>query len=817
MFLNYLKSAWRNIYKRKEFSMLNILGLSVGMAACLLILQYVNYEKSYDNFHPDLSRLYRLNLGMAKTGNPTFKFLATNHPAAGLTLKRDFPQVEEVTRLVDVSIFTGSAVISYKADGKNPKTFYEKDMYLADPSILEIFAYPLIKGNPSTALAGQDNVVITESMAKKYFGDEEPMGKILSLNGELEVKVTGVLKDLPQNSHLSISALFSSVSFSEGLNNSWKWPEFYTYVKLAPNTNLKNFENQLDGFVDKYLGEVMKEFGVEQKMQLQPVQEIHLSGNLLREAKENGNQKVVSFLMLIAIMILVIAWINFINLSTSRSLERASEVGIRKVVGARRGNIIFQFLMESALINILAISLAILFVTLATPYFNQLVGRPVMGERWLTQIWEQVSTWKILVLLFLGGTFLAGLYPAFVLSSFEPVKTIKGKLFQSGQKFQFRHAMVIFQFVVSMLMIAGTIIVFKQLSFMRNQEMGFNMDQLLIVKSPRITDSTLTEKFQLFREQLIKKAQIHNITASSDIPGHAIQTVNSIKRKEQSIAESIVAIYLHTDGHYLPTYELNLLAGRNFSEGRATDESAVILSEKAVELLGFTAPEEALGQVISKKVGGSWEELTVIGVVQNINHQSLAFNQTSFAFFNPSRHRFDYYSLRIGTQGLSQTITSVEQAYKQIFPENPFEHFFLDDYFDQQYLADRQFGRVFGLFASLALFVACLGLFGLSSYVTTRRTKETGIRKILGASAIQILILLGKQFIWLVLIAAAVGIPLAWWGGKQWLSNYAYRIELNAWVFILPVLLVLLIAVLTVTLQSSKAAWINPIKSLRDE
>ena len=816
MFQNYLKSAWRNIYKRKEFSVLNILGLSVGMAACLLILQYVNYEKSYDNFHPDLARLYRLNVGWKSIGESAIEYLATNHPAAGLALKRDFHQIEEVTRLVDVSTFFGSSVMSYEVEGLDPKTFYEDHMYIADPTVFKMFAYPLIKGDASTALADQKNVVITESMVKKYFGDEDPIGKILSLNGQLEVKVTGVLKDLPGNSHLSINALFSSTIFSEELDNNWIWPAFYTYVKLAPNTVVEDLENQFGRFVNKYLGEVMKEFGIEEKMQLQLVRDIHLSSNLVNEARENGSHRIVSFLMLVAVMILVIAWINFINLSTSRSLERASEVGIRKVIGARKGHIIGQFLMESALTNILAILMAILLVALATPYFNELVGHPVMGERWMTQIWQQATTWRIIMLLFLGGTFLAGLYPAFVLSSFQPLRTIKGKIFRSGKGFMLRHVLVVFQFVVSMLMIAGTLIVFKQLSFMRHQEMGFNMDQLLIVKSPSIRDSTLRQKFLLFREQLIQEFQIHNVTASSDIPGHIFKNVNSIKRKEQNIAESFFATYQITDENYLPTYELNLLAGRNFAKERIMDENAVILSESAVQMLGYNSSEEVLGQLISRKYR-NWEDVTVIGVVKDINHRSLTHEQTPFAFFNIPSHPFDYYSIRISRQNLSQTIASIEQAFNRLFPRNPFEHFFLDDYFDKQYQADRQFGRIFSLFAGLAILVACLGLFGLASYVTARRTKETGVRKILGASAFQILILLGKQFVWLVLIAAIVGIPLAWWSGNQWLSNYAYRIELDTCVFILPVLLVLLIAILTVTLQSSKAVWTNPVKSLREE
>ncbi len=816
MFFNYLKSAWRNIYKRKKFSLLNILGLSIGMASCLLILQYVNYEKSYDNFHPDLSRLYRVNLGIKNTSDPAFGFLATNHPAAGPALKRDFQEVEDVARLVDASVLYGASIMSYHEDGKEPRIFYEDDLYLADPAILTMFGYPLIEGNPHTALASQANVVITESMAKKYFGDEAPMGKTLSLNGQLEVNVTGVLQDLPENSHLEIGALFSSTNFSDELNNTWIYPEFHTYVKLSRDARSEELENHFGAFVDRYLGEVMREFGIEEKLTLQPVRDIHLGGNLLKEAKENGNQRTVSFLVLLALMVLVIAWINFVNLSTSRSTERSTEVGIRKVIGASKGDIIGQFFMESALLNLLAILVAVLLILMVTPFFNQLTGSPVLGERPMAQIWDQTLNWKIVTLLFLGGTFLAGLYPALVLSSFQPVRTIKGRLFRSESKVHFRHIMVIFQFLISILMIAGTIIVYKQMSFLRSHDLGFNIDQLLIVKAPSIIDSTRSEEFRVFQERLMQEPQVLDVTASSDIPGHFFQNVNSIKRKEQSTAESFFVTYQFTDEHYLPTYGLHLVTGRNFSKDRGIDENAVILSAKAVEQLGFGTSEEALGRAITRKMR-NWQEVNVVGVVKDINHRSLAYEQMPFAFFYAPTHPFDYYTIKVKTQNVAQTVGRVQKAFQLLFPSSPFEHFFLDDYFDEQYQADQQFGQVFSLFTGLTIFVACLGLLGLISYVTARRTKEIGIRKVLGASVLQILLLLGKQFISLILIAAVLGIPLAWWSGNRWLNNYAHRIDMSAVIFIMPLVLLLLIAMSTVAFQSSKAALTSPVISLREE
>ncbi|MEM6768152.1 MAG: ABC transporter permease, partial [Bacteroidota bacterium] len=608
MFFNNLKSAWRHLWKRKEFSLLNLLGLSIGMAACLLILQYVRFESSYDSFHKEVDSLYRLNLGMTNPGESVFNLRATNHPAAGLAAKSDFPQVEDYARLVDLEVFTGSSVMSYKPEGKDAKTFYQENMYVGDSSILTMLSYPLVAGDPQTALRNPESVVITESMARQYFGFEDPIGKVLYLNGYEEAKVTGVLKDLPPNTHLNIRAIFSASGFSDGVNNAWNWPEFYTYLKLAPATKVEDVEAQLDDFTQKYLGGIMEEYGIQEKLILQPVRDIHLSGNLNREASENGSNKTVSFLVLIALMILVIAWLNFVNLSTSRSLERANEVGIRKVIGAKKGHLISQFLTESALINFFAISFAIILVMALTKPFNQLVGKPIIGDQWLTHLWTDPYSWMVLGTMFIGGSILAGLYPAFVLSSFKPIKTLKGKLFTSGKKFQLRHVLVVFQFSISIIMIVGTLIVYNQLSYMRNQDMGFNMDQLLILKTPSLVDSTFLDKSKLFRDQITHSPHIHHATASSDIPGHIIQSNNSIKLQGRPTEDAVFATYLYTDEDYLDTYEMEILAGRNFSKDLQTDYGTVILNEKAVEQLGFQNKEEIIGQMISIKLS-SWGDL----------------------------------------------------------------------------------------------------------------------------------------------------------------------------------------------------------------
>lgn len=813
MLINHLKSAWRNIRKRKEFSILNVLGLSIGMAACLLILQYVDYEKSYDNFHPDLSQLYRLNLKQTNPGSAEMGIRAENHPAAGPAIKRDFPQVESFARLVKAELFFGPMAITYEGGKAQKKTFFEEELYFADSSFLTMMGFPMILGDAKTALSGRNDMVITESMAKRYFGDENPLGKTITQNGWFKGTITGVLKDLPENSHIKFDGLFSSAFFSPGVSTAWIWPEFHTYLKLSQATNVANFEKELDGFVHKYLGEITAQLGLQVGMELQPIKDIHLFSDHIRSSRQSGNYKMISFLILLAVMILLIAWINYINLSTARSVERASEVGVRKVVGANKSDIIIQFLMESALLNVLAILLALNIVTLAAPAFNQLVGKTVIQA---SQLFSSTNIWLGIAAVFIGGTFLAGLYPAFVLSSFQPIKTIKGQFYSMGRKWSFRQALVVFQFAVSIIMIVGTGIIFNQMSFMRNQDLGFNLDQMLVVKTPTILDTLYNQKSKRFLNTATNISKVVAATNSSDIPGHIIQNNNSIYRKGQTKEESIFSYYIFTDEDYLSAYDIELVAGRNFSKDKPTDKNAVLINEKTANLLGFSSPEAAIGQVLTRKLN-EWQDVSIVGVVKNINHRSLAHQQDPFVFFNDANTRVRYFNFKVSTTNINSTIAQIESNYKEIFPNNPFNYFFLDDYFGEQYKADQKFGAVFGLFAGLANLVAILGLFGLSSYIISRRKKEIGVRKILGASGLQIFVMLGKQFMVLVFIAAALAIPLCWWGGEQWLSNYAYAADLSIWLFLLPILIVLLLAILTVVLQSTQVVRTNPVEALRQE
>ena len=822
MFLNHLKSAWRNLWKRKGFSLLNVLGLAIGMAACLLILQYVNFEKSYDRFHPQGDDIYRLTLSMTKeAADEEVETFAANHPAAGPALLRDFPQVEDCFRMVNIKTFAGNSVLSSTDSLGNTKTFYEDHLYLVDSSFLTMMHFPLAIGDQAGALTQPNIIVLSPEMAKKYFGDANPLDKVLTIDGGLDFTVSGVLEPMPANTHMRVNALFSfaTIPANSGMHTTWIWPEFHTYVKLQEGSDPKDLEGQMDGFVQKYLGDIMEEYGIVERMGLQPLADIHLKSNLGKEMQQNGNEKLVSFLSLIAIIILVIAWVNYVNLSTARSLERASEVGIRKVVGASKGHIVSQFLFESALVNTMAIVLALVLAQLALPTFYQLAGLEATIDPFAFDLLKSKATWIAVGAIFLGGTFLAGMYPAFVLSAFEPVKTLKGKIYRTGKKLSMRHVLVVLQFTASIVLITGTLIVYYQLSFMRSQDLGFNPDQILIVKSPALRDSTFGNKAELLRAEMIRLPGVKDFSGTSEVLGRLRQGGNSLKRKGQATDDGVFARFVNIDDTYFDTYEIQVLSGRSFSREYATDPEAVVLSEKTVRALGYTDYDSIIGTTITHRYFTEWVDKRVIGVVEDISHRSLQYEQEGFMFTysDPKDPYVEYFSVKVDPNGLSQTMSGIEEGFASIFPTNPFEHFFLDEFFDRQYKADQQFGKVFGLFAGLAIIVACMGLLGLASYIAARRTKEIGIRKVLGASVGQITLLLARQFVILVAVSALVGIPIAWYGGRQWLEQYAFKADLGLVIFIAPVFIVLAIAMLTMALQTLGAARANPIKALRYE
>ena len=812
MLTNYLKLAFRNLTKRKGYSLLNIAGLAIGIACCVLIFQYVAYERSYDSFPEKADQIVRLRLDSYQQGKLAWKS-ATSYPAFGPTMKKDFPEVEDYCRLIDANLLLSN-------EERNVK-FNEEKGYYADPSFLSMFNLQLIKGNPKTALDAPGKILLSEKTAKKYFGNDDPMGKRLVYRDPeytTSFEVAGIFKEFPSNSHLIINHLVSYSSLGSRLRQqgdttnatetNFGWYDFYTYLQMKQGTDLKRFESKLPAYCDKYInnGDWQKKNNVRDELHVIPLRDIYLYSNFNQEAEVNGNGQSVAFLFLIAFLIIGIAWINYINLATARSLERAREVGIRKVAGAIRKNLIIQFMVESFMLNLVALVVAGIIVFLLTPWFNHLTGT--------TGVAGFISSkyWMLFLIMFVGGSVLSGLYPAFVLSGFKPVSVLKGLFKNTASGYLLRKGLIIMQFATSVVLIAGTIIVFQQVNYMRNQSLGVNINQTLVVDGAQsLPDSLYQNVFQPFKTALLQLPGVQTASSSTSVMGKEIYWTNGSK-KLTAEAKNVTLYNIGVDYDFLPSFDLQLKAGRNFSKDFPTDEKGVLLNESAAKLLGF----EDFNKAINEKFFSAGDTVTLVGIVNNYHHQGLqkAIDPMIFRLRPNARQA---YSLKIKTSNVPATIAAVQKTWNKFFPADPFNYYFLDDLFDQQYKADQSFGKIFGLFAFLAIIIACFGLLGLSAYNVLQRTKEIGIRKVLGASVQNVLYILSKDFITLVLIAFVIAVPVTWFIMHSWLQDFAYRISIQIWVFAIAGVLAILIALLTIGIQALKAAVANPVKSLRTE
>ncbi len=776
MLSNYLKAALRNILKNKIFSIINILGLAIGMAGCLLITQYVLHELSYDQMQSRKDRIFRIQLDRYNKGELTTRW-AAGAVGIGPDLKANFPEVKNYTRMND---FQGTLA--------NGETYFkEYHIYFASEDFFKIFSFKLTRGVDSLVLKEPHKVVLSTTMAKKYFANENPVGKILKVDGKVDYEVTGVFEDVPENSHMKFDALFSFSTFLTFVGNpndlnSYQWDGFMTYILLDEKSDPKLFESKLPAFVEKRKGEEMKRDNAGMVFHLEPITDIHLySNNLMMEFGPNGNGKAVSFLAIIAGFILIIAWINYINLATARSMERAREVGVRKVMGSFRSQLIRQFLMESFLIKLGAFLFALLLVWLLLPAFSELAGRKLE-----ITLLQSPGFWKGAIALFALGVLLAGLYPAFVMSGFKPVDVLKGRLQASAGGSYLRKGLVIFQFVASITLIVGTFTVYRQLSFMRNSDLGVNIERTLVLNGPSISDSTYVNRFEAFQNDLLAYPEIAKVSASTSVPGRQPNwNAGGIRRISESQDKGNQYRVLGIDYEFVETFQLHLVAGRNFSKDRKTDRAAVFFNESAVKLMGFKSTEEAL----EEKIYFWGDTFKIVGVLKDYHQESLK-KDIEPLIFRLIPDATSFYSLSIKSENMAQAIQRAEEKFKYHFPGNPFQFFFLDQYYNQQYQADQQFGKVFGVFAMLAIFIACLGLFGLSSYTVVQRTKEIGVRKVLGASVPQVITLLFKDFAILVMVAIVLAVPVSWWVMFNWLNEFANRIPLSWWIFVVPSLIV---------------------------
>lgn len=812
MIKNYFKIAFRNLTKRKGYSLLNILGLAIGITCCLLIFQYVSYERSYDTFNKGAKNIMRLRLDKYQQGRLEWKS-ATIYPAIGPTLKKEFPEVDDFCRLHDAELLLSNQEKDVK--------FSEKKGYYADPSAIDILGIQMMKGNTQNALNAPDKMVVSQTFAKKYFGDVDPVGKTLVSRDPQFVEsymITGVFQDYPRNAHLIIDYLVSYATLGKlarlqddttnATETSWGWYDFYTYLKLKPGTDIKKMESKLPAFCDAHINnrDFQKTNNVKNTLALLPLHDIHLYSNYNQEAEVNGDGQAVAFLLLIGVLIILIAWINYINLATARSVERAREVGVRKVLGAGRGDLIRQFLTESFMLNCIALLLAVLATWLLTPAFNLFVGRETasgfaLSRQYLTAF----------ICLFSAGSFLAGIYPAFVLSGYQPVKVLKGVFKNTSSGVLLRKALITGQFVTSVILVAGTMIVYQQLKYMRSQKLGSDISQTLVIEGAgSMQDSIYTNIFQPFKQELLKQPGIKNISASTQVMGNEIYWTSGVRRMIPN-SQGVTLYHLGIDYDFIPSYGIAIKAGRNFSLDFTTDKKAVLLNEEAARLLGFESPEAALNQQLLRG-----DTLHVIGVVADFHQEGLQKKvQPIIILLRPNTRNF--YSVKMGKDNIHATVAAVEKSWAKYFPADPFNYFFLDDSFNRQYKSDELFGSIFTIFAILAILIACFGLSGLSAYNVLQRRKEIGIRKVMGASVQQLLILLSKDFLRLVIIAFFIAIPVTWLIMNHWLDDFAYRIQINAWVFVIAGTMSIIIAFATISFQAIKAAIANPVKSLRTE
>jgi putative ABC transport system permease protein len=828
MFQNYFVIGFRNVLRSKVFSMINIFGLAIGMAACFLILQYVFFEWSYDKFHKDGNNIYRLTV---ERDYPTSKTLVSaNHPGAGPALKADLPGVEEYARLLHQSIFLGDVATWSHVDKQgNKKVFNEGRVYAADPSFVTMFSYPFVYGNAGQALSNPDGVAISQSVSQKFFGNENSLGQTLTLNGRRNFIVTGVFKDIPENTHIKfdilISDFFSKRQFDLSQETTWKWAEFYTYIKLSPETDPRDLESKFDKLIMHYMGDYMKRMNFVEHFHLQPLWDIHLrSPQMTKEREVHGNERTVYFLLIIALLIIIIAWINFINLSTSKSIERAKEVGIRKAAGASKGQLIVQFLFESMVINAFAIVLAVILVVVALPHFNQLTGKNLGTSIFELPLLDMPFFWVAFAGAFVLGSLLAGLYPAFILSSFRAAAVLKGRFFGSQSGVNLRRVLVGSQFVISVVLIGGTIAVFRQVSYMRNADPGYTMDQLLVVKSPPVTDSITFVRMKTFPVEMTGKPGVNNITVSSEVPGRQIAQSHFTRNQHEGREEQFLYYQFFVDRNFLATYGLEIKAGRNFREGEHIPgwgeqirTVAVIVNEKTIQLLKFKKAEDAVGKLIYFGLGARDWPAEIIGVVENHHQRSLKEDYDPIIYIPGADFFGQYFTLNVDMKDLPGTISRIQGEYEKSFPGNQFEYFFLDDHFNRQYSTDQRFGKVFGLFSALALIVAGLGLFGLSTFMIMQRTKEIAVRRVLGATITSMLALFSRDFVSLIFIANFVALPLVYFLVERWLESFAFRVAIGWTMFVIPAAILFLISLLTLSVQTIKTGLVNPVESLRSE
>ena len=800
MFNNYLKIALRNIKKHKGYAFINIAGLAIGMACCILIVLYIQFERSFDKHHEKADRIYLLKRH-GVFGGTELTTWSNNALSAGL-MKKDFMEVENTVRIG----FMPDPAVRYEE-----KKFYVDRALFADDSFFEIFTYPMINGDPQTALKAPFSVVITEEVADKYFGDENPIGKSLRFNNTENFTVTGVIKNVPRNSHLlfdmlcSFQTLYSRLPKGYAFLHDFSSNIFWTYLLLQRDADTGALENKFPDFIEKYGGKRLRSFGASIEYFLMPLTDIHLHTPLSGGRTGIGAILYIYIFALIAVIILIIACINFMNLATARSAKRAQEVGMRKVMGAAKGELVKQFLCESFFYSFFSLLLAFGLTELALPIMSSIAGYELSIDfskmQWLIPSLLGIA-------LFVG--FIAGSYPAFFLASFQPVRVLKGSVKTGTGKSLLRSILVVLQFSISVALIIGTLIIIRQLNYMKNKSPGFDKEQVVVLP---FRDEELRESLGTIKTELKAYSEIVNVSVSSDIPGQYPQ-YNSKLPQGYPRDQSQLMYDLNVDEDFIPTLGMDIIAGRNFSKKYGTDQKAsAIINETAAKEFGWVNP-------LGKKIGGYKGIKTVVGVVRDFHQLPLAQEIKPLFIRNDPEDAYNPFRMlciRIAPGSIGRTINYVETKWNEIYPNHPFDYFFLDESFEEQFREIERIRELISYFAGLAIFIACLGLYGLTSFIAEQRTKEIGIRKILGATTSGIVYMISRELAKMVIIANAIAWPVAYLVMRNWLSTFPYRENISIMTFLLSGMIVLFIGLATVSYQSIKAGLTNPVDSLRYE
>ncbi|MBK7437346.1 MAG: ABC transporter permease [Saprospiraceae bacterium] len=806
MFNNYLKITWRNLLKNKTFSIINLVGLSVGIAAFLLIINYLRFEYSYDDMHKNGDRIFRVPMIVAEKDGKQQTFAFT-YPALAPAMKKDFPEVEKAAR------FRRRGGVVSNGD---QRIIENGGIFFVDRDMFDIFSFTFKLGDSKNVFKELNDAIITEETAIKYFGKNDPLGKSLKYANE-DYIVKGVLEDIPVNSHIRFNILLNYdkyIQLTDGsANTSWGWSDFYTYVLLKPGTSPKTVEAKFPAFTEQYMGADMRKSGFVQTFVLQPLKDIHTRSAYDYEMAGNGELGYLKYLAFAALFILIIAWINYINLSTARSIDRAKEIGVRKVAGAGQFQLIRQFLAESLFLNLLAIMIGLILFYLALPLFSELVQKDMVSLQ--TTSWR---FWLPALGIFIFGAFLAGFYPAFVLASFQPIDAIKSSIgFKSNQggKTLLRKSLVVFQFVAAIILIAGAFGFYRQLRYMQHRDLGVDINQTLVINQTSNLDSSQIPAYAGFIQDMKQYAAINSVTASTSVPGAEVGGSSSFTLKNSTVSKRCRVLGI--DKEFLPAYGLSLAGGRNFANETPIQDTAVIVNvlvnETAARIFGFIQPLDILSQEVSD--GQAYYK--VIGVVKDFHQESLEYAFDPIVFYLGQESDFGNFCLKFTTTDLPGLMAYVKQKWSSYFPQSPFSSFFLDERFSAQYNNAQLFASVLWVFTGIALLIACLGLLGLSIFTIAKRKKEISIRKVLGANVFQITSMITRDYLKLIWLAGIIALPISFILVNNWIKKYAFHIDLGWWFFIIPLALIVLVALTTVMVQSIKAGLANPIKNLRSE